>query len=103
MAQGLFALGHLVVEEVLFGRKVIEDRLVGDAGRLGDLGDGDVVEASGGEQAHRRIGDLASRTLLLVLAQAHALKCTLDYSRRNISAAVCWRGIVGRSSLCSLA
>ena len=57
------ALGHLVEEEVLLGREVIEDGLLRHAGLGGDLGDRDLVEAALDEQAHgrRRRSAAASR------------------------------------------
>ena len=73
-------------------------------GSLTGLGNGDVVEAPRRKQAHRRVGDLASRALLLVLSETHALKCSLDYSRSNNSVTVRLREKSSEgSSSCSLA
>src|SRR2546430_1522300 len=59
-------------EEVLLGRKVVVDRLLGDVGRGRDLGDGDAVEAPLREELHGLIGDLLPCAELLRIAQAHA-------------------------------
>ena len=50
--------------------EVVEDRLLGDVGGRGDLGDGDGVEAALGEQAARGGDDRVARGALLALAQA---------------------------------
>src|SRR5690349_6265172 len=67
---------HLVEEEILFGREVIVDRLLGDVRGGGDLGDGDVLEAPLRKQLHGPVGDLLPRVQLLRLAQAHAVSVT---------------------------
>ena len=66
------ALRHLVEEEILLRREVVVDRLLGDAGRCRDLGDGHPVEAALGEEPHRPVGDLLPRVQLLRLAQSHS-------------------------------
>ena len=57
------------VDEVLLGREVVEDRLLGDVGGARDLGDGDALEAALGEQPPRGLRDQLARLLLLALAQ----------------------------------
>ena len=37
---------HALVDEVLLRREVVEDRLLGDIGGPGDLGDADLLEAT---------------------------------------------------------
>ena len=69
------ALGDLVEEEILLRREVIEDRLLRHAGLGGDLGDGNLVEATLDEQAHRHVGDLLPGRELLRLPQAHDANC----------------------------
>ena len=56
--------------EVLLGGEVVEDRLLGDVGGRGDLGDRDGVEAALGEQTARGGDDRVARGALLALAQA---------------------------------
>jgi ABC-2 type transport system permease protein len=63
---------HALVDEVLFGRKVVEDGLLGDIGGTGDLGDADLVEATLEEEAHRRLSDRPAGLLLLPLAKSNA-------------------------------
>src|SRR5947209_6777949 len=67
---------YLVEEQVLFGREVVVDRLLGDVRRGCNLGDRHVVEAAFGEQLHGPVGDLLPRAELLRLAQAHAPSVT---------------------------
>ena len=59
-----------VQDEVLLGREVVEDRLLGDVGGARDVGDGHGVEAVLGEERHRRRGDRLARLALLALAQS---------------------------------
>src|SRR5438105_1289598 len=75
LRQRLCPLRDLVVEEVLLGREVIENRLLGDVRRRSDLSYGDSLEAALGEEPHRRVGDQLPRCELLRLAQAHNEKC----------------------------
>src|SRR6476469_9973778 len=58
------------VDEILLGREVVEDRLLGHLGGARDLGHRDALEAALAEQATRRLGDEPARLLLLALAQA---------------------------------
>src|SRR5919201_87537 len=65
-------LGDLVPEEVFLGREVVEDGLLGDSGRGGNFGDGNVVEAASREETHRLLGDLLPGAQLLRLAEPHS-------------------------------
>ena len=58
------------VDEVFFGREVVEDGRRRDVGGLRDLGHRDGVEAAFGEQRQRRGGDRLARLLLLPLSQS---------------------------------
>ena len=64
------ALLAAVQDEVLLGREVVEDRLLGDVGGARDVGDGHGVEAVLDEQRHRRLRDRLARLALLALAQS---------------------------------
>jgi hypothetical protein len=68
---------NLVVEEVLLGREVVEDRLLGHAGFCRDVADGYFLEAARCEEPHRRIGDVLVRGGLLRLSEAHAHSVTI--------------------------
>ena len=57
-------------DEVLLGREVVEDRLLGDVGGARHVGDGHGVEAVLDEQRHRRLRDRLARLALLALAQS---------------------------------
>jgi hypothetical protein len=57
------------VEEVFFGREVVEHGLARDVGGAGDVGDGDGVEAMLLEQAPRGLRDQAPGLQLLALAE----------------------------------
>jgi hypothetical protein len=70
------ALRNFVEEEVFLRRKVVEDRLLRDTRGGRHLGDGDALEATRHEEAHRLVGDLLPRLELLRLPQAHALSVT---------------------------
>ena len=67
LGQPLLAAGE---DEVLLGGEVVEDRLLGDVGGDGDLGDRDGVEAALCEQAARGGGDRVVRGALLAFTQA---------------------------------
>jgi len=56
-------------DEVLLGGEVVEDRLLGDVGRVRDLLDGHRVEPALAEQAHRRARDRLARATLLALTK----------------------------------
>jgi hypothetical protein len=58
---------HLVEEEVLLRREVVEDGLLGDVGGLRDVGDGHTVEAARDKQLHGLVGDLLANPELLRL------------------------------------
>ncbi len=76
--------GHLVEEEVLLRREVVEDGLLGDARRGSDLGDGDLVEAAlPRTAASPRSASSLPRVQLLGLPQAHVRSVTQYYSCRN--------------------
>jgi hypothetical protein len=66
---------------VLLGREVVVDRPHGDLDGVGDLGDGDGIEATLAEQAQRRLENRVAGALLLALSQpghsAHRLRQTL--------------------------
>jgi hypothetical protein len=64
-------LRHLVEEDVLLRREVVEHRLLGDARLLRYVGDGNVIEAACDEETHPCGGDRLARLQLLGLAQAH--------------------------------
>ena len=54
------ALGEELVEHLLLGAEVVVDEPVGDARLVGDVGDAGRVEALAGEDADRRVEDLAA-------------------------------------------
>ena len=54
------ALGEELVEDLVLGVEVVVDEAVGDAGLVGDVGDAGRVEALAGEDADRRVEDLAA-------------------------------------------
>ena len=69
--EGCLTLVDLVEEQVLLGREVVEDGLLRDTCRRGDLGDGNVIEAALHEHSHRGVRDQLPRLELLGLAQTH--------------------------------
>ncbi len=54
------ALAEELVEDLVLGLEVVVDEAVGDAGLVGDVGDAGRVEALAGEDADRRVEDLAA-------------------------------------------
>ena len=54
------ALDEELVEDLVLGAEVVVDEPVGDAGLVGDVGDAGRVEALAGEDADRRVEDLAA-------------------------------------------
>ena len=54
------ALGEELVEDLVLGVEVVVDEAVGDAGLVGDVGDAGRVEALAGEDADRRVEDVAA-------------------------------------------
>ena len=54
------ALGEELVEHLVLGVEVVVDEAVGDARLVGDVGDAGRVEALAGEDADRRVEDLAA-------------------------------------------
>ena len=54
------ALGEELVEDLVLGVEVVVDEPVGDPGLVGDVGDAGRVEALAGEDADRRVEDLAA-------------------------------------------
>ena len=66
--------------EVLLGREVVEDRLLGDVGGGRDLGDGDGVKAALGEEPAGGGGDRLARGALLALAEAFGRCCHVGYN-----------------------
>ena len=61
------------VEEILLGRKVVEDRLHGDIGLAGNIRDRRGFEPALDEQPPRGLGDRPARALLLALTPAQGL------------------------------
>ena len=54
------ALDEELVEDLVLGAEVVVDEPVGDPGLVGDVGDAGRVEALAGEDADRRVEDLAA-------------------------------------------
>ena len=54
------ALAEELVQHLVLGLEVVVDEPVGDAGLVGDVGDAGRVEALAGEDADRRVEDLAA-------------------------------------------
>ncbi len=54
------ALAEELVEHLVLGLEVVVDEAVGDPGLVGDVGDAGRVEALAGEDADRRVEDLAA-------------------------------------------
>ena len=54
------ALAEELVQHLVLGAEVVVDEPVGDAGLVGDVGDAGRVEALAGEDADRRVEDLAA-------------------------------------------
>src|SRR5919197_2310182 len=65
----LLELQEAVVEELGLAGEVVVDRLRVDVGLVGDLGDGDRVEAALEEELAGGVGDQLPRALLLALAE----------------------------------
>ena len=69
--EGSLPRRHLVEEEVLLRREVVEDRLLRHVGGRGHLGDRHMVEPAGDKQLHGLVGDLLPDPNLLRLTKSH--------------------------------
>src|SRR5215469_15282122 len=65
------AAGRVAVgDQLVLGREVVVDGLLGDLGRARHVGDRDLLVPALGEQPRGRVGDGLARAGLLALAQA---------------------------------